>query len=279
MRDKKLPRRLSGSLLLAIMTGIVLLASNALKASDPEQGDMEGVWSYVSVGGSWLGVALEDVTAENMGQYKLAREQGAIVKEIEKDSPAERAGLRENDVILTYADVPILSVRQLRRLIGETPVGRTVTLTVSRDGSQQTLQVKMDKRSHKPSDFRFFRKGDAFDFGNLPHFGEKLVRPRLGVTLQSLTEQMGEFLGVKDGKGVLITSVAKDSPAAKAGLKAGDVVVEIDNAAVESAQDLHRALSKKPDADQVTLKIIRDKRSQTIPVQLEARRKQKGLTL
>ena len=89
---------------------------------------------------------MENVTADNMSSYKLSAELGVIVRTVEKGSPAEAANLREKDVILEYAGMPVFSTMQLTRLVQETPEGRTVNLVISRDGKKLDLNVKMGKR-------------------------------------------------------------------------------------------------------------------------------------
>ncbi len=245
--------------------------------------------------GSYLGIEMEDVTASNLATYKLNSERGVIVRSVEKGSPAESASLKENDVILEFEGTPVLSAAQFSRLVKETPVGRKVDLVVSRDGKKANLSVKIGERDASSQIMRGFRAipnergGQGFGFegpdGHTFNFqmprgpGNTLVipkggygfwtaeRPRLGVEVQALTPQLADFLGVSGKKGVLVSSVMEDSPATGK-LKAGDVILKVDDKAVESPEDLTATLRKKEIGAKADLRIIRDKKEQTVTVEL-----------
>ncbi len=214
-------------------------------------------------GGSWLGVRLEDITAENMGRYNLSEPVGVAIVEVERESPAEEAGLQPGDVILEYAGIPVFSAAQLTRLVRETPAGKELPITISRGGARQPLRVKVGERPRP--EFRWpevrVRVPDVWQFGR---------RGRLGVQVQELTEQMGEFLGVPEKRGLLVMSVTSGSPAERAGLRAGDVIVAADGRIVEDTNDLNRVLARKRGDEQVELEIVRNKQKQKVTVQLES---------
>ncbi len=249
--------------------------------------------------GSYLGIEMEDVTASNMASYKLNGERGVIVRSVEKGSPAEAATLQENDVILEYAGTPVFSSAQFSRLVRETPAGRKIDLVVSRDAKKLNLSAKIGQREGGSDSmggaFRVIpneRGWEGFNFGgpegrtfefNMPGGpGNAFVtprgrsgtlaagRPRLGVELQSLTPQMAEFLGVSGRKGVLVASVMDNSPATGK-LKAGDVILRVDDRTIESPEDLTQLLMKKESSAKVELKIVREKKEQTVAVELAGR--------
>jgi serine protease Do len=243
-------------------------------------------------GSSYLGILMEDVTADNMAKYKLNAERGVIVKSVEKGSPAEAANLQENDVILEYEGIPVLSTMQFSRVVRETPVGRKVAIAVSREGKRITLSAQIGKREG-PSSFErgftitpregdgkgfefygpggpFFQfripEGKGFMYGGPGSGVFSFQRPRLGVTLEPVTEQMAEFLGVPGRKGLLVTSVDQGSPAA-AKLKAGDVIIQVDNKDVADPDDLARLVQKQDDG-KIDLKIVRDRKEIVVSVDL-----------
>lgn len=232
---------------------------------------------------AYLGVRMEDVTADNMAKYKLTKEIGVIVSSVEKGSPAEAAAIQENDVILEYCGIPVISASQLARLVEETPVGRKVELLVSRDGKRLTLTAKLGERSGRAVDI-LPRAGagrrleldlpriESFVWRwpewNRPWERSAASRPRLGVTLEPLTDQMAEFLGVPGKEGVLVTSVAKDSPA-DGKLRAGDVIVRADGKAARNPDDVTRIIRDKERGATVELRVIRDKKEITVSVQLD----------
>jgi len=265
--------------------------------------------------GSYLGVYLEEVTPDRVKELGLAEERGAIVTKVVEASPAEKAGLKENDTIITFNERRIDSVRELQRLLGETPADRNVKIEVVRGGNRQTLAATLSKRapgfsyafntpewngqgwaqteegrkrleeSRKQAEalrkqYEEQLRQHQDEFKNLPNFGDfnNLGNPggfmfysgtRLGVSAESLTDQLAEFFGVKDGKGVLVASVNENSAAARGGLKAGDVIVAVDDQKIDNLNSLVNALAKKEGA--VTLKIIRNRTEQMVTVTLEKR--------
>ena len=252
---------------LFIVSAVLVVESEprvlAASASGDEREINEHVF-FLSSGNAWLGVRLAEVTPDKVAELKLREEAGAVVTEVEQGSPAAKAGLKANDVIVEYQGQPIESVAQLERMVRETPAGRTVRLTVSRSGQRETLTAKLERREWP-------RAGIRIPPMRMPEFNIEVFgsRPRLGITADELTPQLAEFFGVKQGKGVLVREVREGSAAAKAGLKAGDVIVKVDDATVEDVNDLRRAMAKKRGGETVTLIVVRQKAEQTVKVQLE----------
>lgn len=278
-----------------ILTAVALVALAATQALAGQEVRVDTRAVGIDGGGAYLGVEMEEVTASNMAVYKLTAERGVIVRNVEKGTPAEAAGLQVKDVILEFSGTPVLSTSQFSRMVRETPVGRKVDLVVSRDGKKVSLSAKLGERPGGGS-FAVTRPGDRegrvlrfegpqgrdFSFrvpDDLGGSGRNFVwrgigpemdlreRPRLGVTLDSLTDQMGEFLGVPGKKGALVVSVTEGTPAAGK-LKAGDVIVRADDKAIENAGDLERILRGKGEEAKVDLKVIRDKKELSLAVEL-----------
>lgn len=248
--------------------------------------------------GGYLGVYLEEVTSERTKELGLKEERGAVVMKVVEDSPAAKSGLKENDVIISFNGRRVDSVRELQRLLNETPADRTVQIEVVRGGSKQTLATTLVKRSFqsfngpgfaeqsmKNNQEAFKRAEEDFKrsqdkFKATPNFGDFTFvnpgeygffgGPRLGITAESLTPQLAEFFGVKDGKGVLVASVEENSVGAKAGIKAGDVVIGVDNEMIDGVRAMSKALSTKGTGT-VVFKIVRNRAEQTINVTLEKR--------
>jgi len=230
-----------------------------------------------------LGVSISDVTAERLAELKLAGETGVVIDDVEEDSPAAKAGLQKNDVILTFAGERVRSAAQLRRLVQETPAGRKVTLEISRGGQTRAVEVTLEESARsRRSQIRVPRiEMPHFEMPRIemPHFEMPRIEipefhlftrgPRLGISADELTPQLADYFGVKQGKGILVREVMADSPAAKAGLKAGDVIVRVEEEAIADVGDLRQALAKR-EAKEVTLGIVRDRREQTLKVTLEA---------
>jgi len=234
----------------------------------------------IGTDGPFLGINMEDVTANNMSAYKLESERGVIVRSVVEGSPAEEAKLQENDVILEYAGFPVRSTQQLSRLVKETPVGRSVELVVSRDGARLNLIAEIGMSDSSRSAMGSWMNQDPIIIGpnnrpfqfSLPEdLNERFSvwvdrKPRLGVTLQPLTDQLGEFLGVPDKKGAMVSSVDNNSPSAGK-LKAGDVITKADDRAINDPDDLAQFIREK-DSGAIALKVIRDKKEITVTVNL-----------
>jgi len=283
---------------LVLMAGIALAQQAAPPAAPPpmpdEPGEAPEAFSFFIGGGSFLGVYAENVNKENMGRYGMREARGVAVTQVIKDSPAEKAGLRKDDVIVRFEDDSVTSVRKLNRLVSEVAPDQTVRLRVSRGGSEQDVAVTIGKRNQSIN-----AMGDWHAFDNLKGLDKieglerlkdfELNMPpgakvwkwegpgkdgmmlpfgnhrRIGISTTQLTKQLAEYFGIGDSQGVLVTSVVDDSPAAKAGLKAGDVITAIDGDKVEDAGDLAQGINKKKDGD-VTLTVIRNKNQRTITV-------------
>ncbi len=223
-------------------------------------------------GGTWLGVQLEDVTAEKAKELKLAGEYGVIVKDVEENSPAAKAGVAKGDAIVEFAGEKVRSATQLRRLVRETPPGRTVTLLVSRAGQTKTLSAKLEARSRGAFEMPAMPPTPRLPNIEIPEFDFvwQARGARLGISGDELTSQLAQYFGVKQGKGILVREVVVGSAAEKAGLKAGDVIVAVDGKEVATVSKLRRALAgDSEEKRKVTLAIVRDKREQTLTVELE----------
>lgn len=205
-------------------------------------------------------------------------EQGVVVEDLLPDGPAEKAGIKRGDLVADFDGERVRSARQFTRLVRESAIDRAVKMTVLRDGKRTDVQVTPTSRSadvHFDADAFRDRLGDVEDFvrdvpyvfewGEFGDFGGS--RARLGVSVQELTDQLARYFGAKDG--VLVTSVADDSAASRAGLKAGDVITAIDGAAVRTRGDLMRGLRKA--AEGVVLTVVRDRKEMTVKVVVEAR--------
>ncbi|MDQ2854942.1 MAG: PDZ domain-containing protein [Acidobacteriota bacterium] len=242
----------------------------AIPDDQPLSGEPFGNFSFFVDGGSFLGVYAEEITKDNMAQYGLREARGVGLTEVVKDSPAERAGLKKGDVITRFDTEVVTSVRKLNRMVSEVAPDHKVNLSVSRAGVDQSLTVTIGKRhayadtlgkvTIPPGNFPLIENmpegATIFSMGN---------SRRIGVGTTPLTKQLGAYFGVTDGQGVLVTSVSENSPAAKAGLRAGDVITAVNGEKIEGAGDLSRAINKQKDGD-VTLSIVRDKSPQTIKV-------------
>lgn len=281
----------SFSLLLAlILTAGVAVAQKSAPPppSPPDDEQSDQTFSFFIEGGSFLGIYAENVNRENMARYHMSQVRGVGVTQVVKDSPAEKAGLRKDDVILRIDGENVSSVRKLNRLVSELAPDQSVRVSFSRGGAEQEVTATVTKRLNQsfagdlfrgdPKMWKFegpdmksfkwegapFNRGDLFDNDGNFSFALGNTR-RIGVSTMELTKQLADYFGITSGKGVLVTSVTDDGPAAKAGVRAGDVITAIEGEEVDSPGDLSRVMNRKKEGD-VTLTIIRNKSQQTIRV-------------
>jgi serine protease Do len=201
----------------------------------------------------WLGVSIQPLTPELVRSFGLAREEGALVASVIEDSPAARAGLKPGDVVTRYDGRPVDGPRALSTLVAGTAVGRTVELAIIRDGQPRSLSVTIANLAQARS-------------ASAPAEGR--VAGRLGLELQELTPELAQRIGVKPGKGVVVTEVRPGSPAARAGLAEGDVIREVNRKPVQAPGDVDQGLSRSGSgADQVLLRIERQGASRYVVVE------------
>lgn len=245
-------------------------------------------------GPSWLGVEAQEVTAENAKELKLPAERGVLIGAVTEDSPASKAGLKEKDVITEVNGQRVEGAAQFRRMIREIPAGRTVQLTVWRDGHSQTLTATLAKSEemHRkwmsggaaPGVFSFrMPEVEIPDMPAIAGLGDDLTviggHPRLGIDGENINGQLGSFFGAPDGEGVLVRSVNSDSPAEKAGLKAGDVIVSFNGQPVHTLGELREKMAANTESQTAKLGVLRNHKQETLTVELPARTKLHRKTL
>jgi len=240
----------------------------------------------------YLGVGLRDVTEDQVAPLKLKEARGAEITSVDHDGPACKAGLQLHDVILQMNGTVIEGEEQLRRMLHETPAGRQVTFLVSRDGQQRTITTQLANREEvekqawegryivpEPAESSssaythagngFFRSSPSAATGALKGthglLGTTLIvsSSYTGAKLEVMGPQLAEFFGAQGSAGLLVRSVDANSPAADAGLKAGDVVVKVNSVSVTSGTDWMKIVHEnrgKP----INVVVIRDKKEQTL---------------
>jgi membrane-associated protease RseP (regulator of RpoE activity) len=227
--------------------------------------------------GSYLGVDISDVSTERLSALKLKEEKGVEVTMVDQDAPAGKAGIKEHDVILSMNGTSIESQVQLKRMIRETPPGRVVTFGISRDGQPMTIKVQLaDRRKQyawegpKMKDFHVEIPSISINPDiEIPQINVVVVRSsaRSGLMVENITPQLGEFFGVKDGNGVLVRAVEKGSRGEKAGFRAGDIIVKINDKPVHDTGDFTDVMHSR-DTGTVSVGVIRDKKEQNLNLEL-----------
>jgi serine protease Do len=204
----------------------------------------------------WIGVSISEVTTAEAQKAKLSKVGGVYVSNVETGSPAAKAGVQSHDIIVEYNGHAVEGVLQFRRLVRETPPGRSVSMRVWRAGRQQTLSAKVDRRrmffeSSMPTRERIRIHPPMMMFRGFD------LHPLLGVQAQEVSGQLGQYFQVPGGRGVLVVEVNAGSAAQKAGVKAGDVIYQVGGKPVGNTVELEQALRDNCSANGVSLGVVR----------------------
>ncbi|MEW6324914.1 MAG: DegQ family serine endoprotease [Nitrospirota bacterium] len=196
----------------------------------------------------WLGVSIQEVTSELAKQFDVKEGRGALVSDVLKDTPAERAGLKRGDVIIRYNAREVSNASQLRNLVAETPVGEKVRVLVIRDKREKELEVKIDEQP---------KEAAALDGGP---GGEPLENEALaGLNVQELTPELADRLNLPHGTtGVVVAQVDEGSAAETAGVQSGDVIVEINRRAIRTVDDYRKFVRSLKGGEAVLLLLNRN---------------------
>jgi len=213
-----------------------------------------------STGTGWLGVAITELTPSLSRDLGLKDQSGLLIENIYDESPAEKGGLLEKDVILTFNGKPVQYVEDLISMVRNTAPGTKVKIGLFRDGKTIIKKIEIAEKKSIHQDYSdVVKKRIIIAHG----------RPYLGVHIQDIDENLAEYFHVEEHKGVLITEVVEDSPADKAGLKSGDVIVKIGGEPIHYTEDIHYSMKKYNDGDKVPVEIIRKAETKTVEVTLD----------
>jgi serine protease Do len=212
--------------------------------------------------GSYIGVMLHEVDSDRAKALSLPEVGGVEVTRVGPDSPADKAGLKPGDVILEYNGQRVESMEQFSRMVHETPPGRDIKLAISRNGSAQTVMVKVGTR---PMPGIVGAPPERFDI-HMPDIPRSVMSWRsaaLGVECESIQGQLADYFGVKEG--VLIRSVLKGSAAERAGVKAGDVITRVGDSKVATPADVSSRI-RSVHGTPIPLVLMRDHKEMTLTV-------------
>jgi serine protease Do len=184
----------------------------------------------------WLGVSIQEVTPELAKAFGLKERKGALVAQVVSGSPAEKAGIEQGDVIVEFDGKDIGDSKDLPRIVASTPVGKAVTIKLSRDGKVLDRQVNVGEMEEKG------------EVAKAPS-----TKKSLGIVVQDLTPEIAKGFGLKKNSGVVVTGIEPGSPAADAGIRAGDVIREVNRKPVKDVQDFIQKIEKAKDQDNVLL--------------------------
>ena len=196
-----------------------------------------------SVTRGWLGVGIQEITPALEKSFGLKDSKGVLVADVFKGGPAEKAGIERGDVITRFDGKEVSEMRDLSRIVASTSVGKTVDIALLRDGKAIELSVKMGemegekKTSQSPS------------------------RKNLGISVQDMTPEIAQDLGLETDSGVVVRSVEPGSPAADAGIQPGDVIREVNRKPVNDVQDFIRKIGRAESGDSILMLVQRGRNS------------------
>jgi serine protease Do len=284
--------------LLGVAAGTAAYAQQTPAPQKADESPRAFAWTFDGDGG-YLGVQTREVTKDNFSKFGLRDVRGVAVESVMEKSPAAAAGIQSGDVIVRFNGEEVTSARKLTRLVGEVDPDHQAKVTVLRNGSEHDITVTVGKRpmpefANGNFEFKVPEPGQIPDLKNMPQwqgmpdlkdlpkgdfksleipngqgwvFSSAQGGRQIGVGITPLTKQLADHFRV-DG-GAMISEVRENSPAAKAGLKAGDIIVEANGKPVSNQVDLIRAINEKKEGD-VQLTIVRDGNRQSVTVTPEA---------
>ncbi len=196
----------------------------------------------------WLGVGIQRVTSELAKSFGLEEAKGALISQVFKGTPADRAGIRQGDIILEFDGKEIAEFGDLSRTVASTPPGKNVEIKVFRDGKVLTLETTIDEMEEKTE----VAKGPS-------------EKP-LGLTVQDITPEIAQGLNLEGVTGVVVTQVTPGSPAAEAGMRRGDVVQEVNRKPVENVEEFGQAIEEAKSQESILFLIRRGESSLFVTV-------------
>ncbi len=226
-------------------------------------------WGKVvqSGGDAWLGVYTESINYRTAESSDLPVDYGALITEVVTDSPADKAGLKENDIIVSFDGTKITDADELSDAVAKAKSGDKVDLKIYRDSKPMNLSVTLGTSSESEERTETPSTGRGYNYW----YGAAGKQSYIGVNLSDLTDQLRDYFGVPAKEGVLISSVSKDSPADRAGLKAGDILIAIDGRKVSTSGQVQNIVHDLKEGEKANLTVIRNKSEMRLPVEVAQR--------
>jgi len=234
---------------------------------------------------AWLGISTQTVDSELAKAFDLAVDYGTIVNEIAEDSPAEKAGIKEGDIIIAYDKTKIHDYDDLIDFLEDSKPDDKVMISLNREGKVLDLEVTLGETPSDRNHNRFFNRNNPRSYGvpsvpKVPHAPKSLdnfysyqvgAESYIGVQLTDLSDQLRNYFGINDNIGVLVSEVETGTPADKAGIKAGDVIIAAGDEDVYNYRDLKNVIEDLDEGDILDLKIVRNKKQSSIAVTVAER--------
>ncbi len=253
MLKKMLTYRMTGALAVFVLFGGLLFVT--LRDGNAVEKTKKG----------WLGVSVQELTPSLRETMKVGNRTGLLITDVVRNSPADDANLREEDVLLSFDGKAVEKADDFTQLVRNTPPDKKVKVKIMRNGEERELEVTIGARRSESSARSFSWSGS----GHSPDVFWVGDRAHLGVQVQDLNRDLAPYFKVEEKSGVLVLSVSDASPAEKAGLKAGDVITRLGDEKITDADDLVTALRDYEDGDKAKVEYVRQGKSANVEVEFK----------
>ena len=190
----------------------------------------------------WLGVMIQKVTPELAEQFGLEKPEGALFAQVMEDSPAEKAGIKREDIIIEFDRTEIHKMSELPRIVASTPVGKRVEVKVIRKGTEKKLEIEVGELKEE----------------QVAKAGRFTTEKELGLTVQDLTPEIAQQLGISEKSGVLVSEVKVGGPAHEAGIRRGDIIKEIARQPIEDLREYSKQMARMKEKQEILMLIQRE---------------------
>ena len=212
---------------------------------------------------AWLGVVLQPLTDDIKEAMDIDQDQrGVLISEVIDGSPAEKSGLEDGDVIIEIDGKETRTVTIATRAVKSFEPGDEVKIVILRDGKRDVLTAQLGEREET------LTLKQMPDIGNIFKQFMHSAGGYLGVRIEDVSSELGEYFGVGENEGVLVVEVVEDSPAEEAGLKDGDVILKFDGKDIKGADQLVEYVRDTEPGEEVEVEIKRKRRTKTIEVEV-----------
>jgi len=188
----------------------------------------------------WLGIMIQKVTPELKEKFGLKDENGALVADVSPGGPADKGGVKRGDVIVSFDGKEIKEMKDLPYLVAGTPVGKIATVEIIRNGRKQSLQVKVGEMKEEK---------DSSDVSE--------ATPEIGMKVENITPELSRNFSLSEDSGLVIVEVVPNSPAGEAGLRPGDIILEVDQAPAKNAEAFYEKIRRYKEGDTILLLVKR----------------------
>lgn len=219
----------------------------------------------------YLGIYMQKLTRDVARGLDIGAKRGVLINGVEDDSPADKAGIEDGDVIVEFDGRKVDSPDELREMVEDAAVGEKVKIKLIRDGDEKTIEVVVGERPERLA--WTFDNDDDFFVDLKDGFHGALAGvwpgPRLGVQAAELNKDLASYFDTEAGSGVLVLNVEDESVAEEAGIKAGDVIQKVDDEDVTSVDDLRRSVRDFEKGDEFDVVVVRHGKKETLKATMD----------